>query len=94
MFVMSSEHIHQQTLIAITNCVELKKNERFVVVIANTGTNPWAMMVHFKDAFVTLRAMMGPIRLSSKASSAHSDSSELFTLERHDHGSRLRCLFD
>ena len=52
------------------------------------------MMVHFEDTFITLRAVMGPIRLGSKASCTHSDSSELFTLEGHDHWRRLIWLFN
>jgi len=40
-------------------------------------------MVHFEDALVALRAVMGPVWFRAEASGAHSDSSELLPLKRH-----------
>ena len=46
----------------------------FVVVEANTITDPWAMMIHLKNTLIALRAMMATIRLSPKATLAHTDT--------------------
>lgn len=64
--------------------VENHTEEELVVVEADTVSDPWAVMVHFKHAFVALRAVVGAVRLCLEAPGAHADAAELFLLKGDD----------
>ena len=49
-------------------------HEEFVVVETNTVCNPRAVMVHFENALVALRAMMAPLRLGPETPLANADT--------------------
>lgn len=62
-------------------CIEKHVHEILVVIEADAVSNPGAMMIHFKNALIALRAMMASIGLCSKAALAHSYTTILLSFE-------------
>jgi hypothetical protein len=67
--------------LARNRCIKQHVEEILVVIEADAVGDPRTMVVHFKNAPVTLRAVVTSIRLGSQTSLAHSYTTVLLPLE-------------